>query len=273
MSALASGPLRADVFYREQGYYAPLDVLSEAEAARYRHELEKNEARFGQRFQEKFRHKPHLLAGWAWELIHHPTILDAVESVIGPDILCWESSLFTKAAASASFVSWHQDLTYWGLDADRVVTAWLALSPSTPESGCMRVIPASHLGQAVAHRDTFGQDNLLSRGQEVAVAVDESEAVDLVLRPGQASLHHVKIVHGSEPNRSADRRIGLAIRYLPPDLKQTFGAGDSATLVRGHDRHLNFEHEQEPEEDFSPRVIARHERLRQRRYAILMRNA
>ena len=97
-----------------------------------------------------------------------------------------------------------------------MVTAWVALSPSTPESGCMRVVPGTHKREVVPHQDTFGAQNMLSRGQEIAVEVDEDHAVDLVLQPGQMSLHHVKIFHGSRQNRAKDRRLGFAIRYLPP---------------------------------------------------------
>jgi len=257
--------------YASEGYWSPVDVLTADEAAAYRAALEHDEERIGGRFLAEYRHKPHLVATWAWELVHHRNVLDAVEAVIGPDILCWESALFIKAPRSPSYISWHQDLTYWGLDADRVVTAWLALSPSTPASGCMRVVPGSHQSDVLPHNDTFDADNLLSRGQEIVVDVDEADAVDLSLRPGQASLHHVKIFHGSAPNRSDDRRIGLAMRFLPPDLRQVKGEADSATLVRGRDRFGHFEHERRPAQDYAPDAVAAHARARDRRMQVLMR--
>jgi len=256
--------------YARDGYWCPVDVLTKDEAATYRSALERDEAQLGGRFLAEFRHKPHLVTNWAWDLVHHPKILDAVEAVIGPDILCWESALFIKAPRSTSYISWHQDLTYWGLDADRVVTAWLALSPSTRESGCMRVVPKSHMTDVVPHVDTFDADNLLSRGQEIAVDVDENDAVDLSLQPGQASLHHVKIFHGSAPNRSDDRRIGFAMRFLPPDMRQVKGGQDSATLVRGQDRFDHFEHERRPTEDYAPETLKAHARVRDRRMKVLM---
>lgn len=269
---MAKLPESAVAAYRADGYLFPLDVLTADEARHYRAELEADEAEHGARFAKEFRHKPHLVAGWAWQLVHHPAILDAVESVIGPDILCWESAMFTKPASSPDFISWHQDITYWGLDADDVVTAWLALSPSTPSSGCMRVVPGTHTREVVAHRDTFAETNMLSRGQEIAVDVNEDEAVDIVLAPGQASLHHVKIFHGSNPNRSSDRRIGLAVRYLPPRMRQVVGAQDSATLVRGTDRYGHFELERPPATDYAPEAVLYHEALRRRRQAILLRD-
>ena len=257
--------------YRAEGYLFPIDVLSAEEAARARAALEAHEARFGGELPKALRHKPHLTMRWADELIHHPRILDAVEDVIGPDILCWESVIFAKGPKTPDYIAWHQDITYWGLGSDDVVTAWVALSPSTVESGCMRVVPGTHTREVVPHRDTYAKENLLSRGQEIAVEVGEEQAVDIVLRPGQMSLHHVKIFHGSFQNRSADRRIGFVIRYIPPHVRQVVGAADSAMLVRGRDTAGHFELERRPVADLDPDQLAYHERLRAQRMAVLMR--
>jgi hypothetical protein len=260
--------------YRREGYLCPLRVLPAEQAARYRAALETAEAATGGPLPGAYRHKPHLLYGWAQELIRLPAVLDAVEGIIGPDILAWESVFFNKEAHTPDFISWHQDITYWGLDQEGdVVTAWLALSPSTQESGCMQVVPGTHLREVVAHADTFDERNMLSRGQEIAVEVDEAHAVDLVLQPGEMSLHHVKIFHGSRHNASADRRLGFAIRYLPPHMRQQAGAADSATLVRGEDRYGHFEPEPAPAYDLAPEALAYHRAVRERRVAILMRDA
>jgi non-haem Fe2+, alpha-ketoglutarate-dependent halogenase len=260
--------------YRRDGYLCPLAALSAGQAARYRAALEAAEAAAGGSLPGPFRHKPHLVYGWAQELIHEPAILDAVEGIIGPDILAWETVFFTKEPRTEDFISWHQDITYWGLDQQGdVVTAWLALSPSTQESGCMRVVPGTHKRDVVPHADTFGEHNMLSRGQEIAVEVDEADAVDLVLQPGQMSLHHVKIFHGSRHNAADDRRIGFAIRFLPPHVRQQVGAADSATLVRGEDRYRHFELEPAPAHDLAPEAVAYHQQVRDRRVAILMRDA
>ena len=160
--------------------------------------------------------------------------------MIGRDLLVWGCSLFIKEPNTPSIVSWHQDLTYWGLDDANEVTAWVALSPSTPESGAMRYIPGSHRHAIVAHIDTFHEDNLLSRGQEIAVDVDESEAVTVVLRPGEATFHHGRLFHASGPNTSSDRRIGVAIRYIDPAMQQVDGQMPLARLVAGTDRFGNF---------------------------------
>ena len=135
----------------------------------------------------------------------------------------------------------------------------------------MRVIPGTHASEVVPHRDTFAADNLLSRGQEISVEVDEGKAVTLELEPGQMSLHHVKLIHGSEPNPSDKRRIGLAIRYIPTRVRQTAGVTDSAMLVRGVDRFAHFHIEDRPKADLSDAAIAHHARITGETTRILMR--
>lgn len=256
---LAGKVLTADARarYAEAGYLFPLPALPAGEVADLRRHLERIEARLGGPLAGPRRHKAHLLFPWLWDLVFDPRILDPVEDLLGPDLLCWSTSFFIKEAGDPGFVSWHQDATYWGLSTPDVATAWVALSPSTVESGAMRVIPGTHRTQ-VAHRDTFNPDNLLTRGQEVTVDVDPAQAVDLVLAPGEMSLHHVLLVHGSEPNRSNERRIGFAIRYVPTHVKQVAGARDSAVLVRGVDRYRHFEAEHRPDYDLAPEAVRHH---------------
>lgn len=243
--------------FQEAGFLAPLRVMSEADAQRFRRGLEGWEERAGHKLESNLRHKVNLLFTWCDELVRHPAILDHVEDLIGPDILCWNVHLFAKDADGRSFVSWHQDSTYWGLEPADVVTAWVALSEASLTSGCMEVIPGTHLVEQLPHIDTFAKDNLLSRGQEIAVEVDESKAVRLELRPGEMSLHHIKLVHGSRPNRSGDRRIGVAIRYMPPHVRQV-RYRDSAMLVRGEDRYRNFDVDPRPQSDMDEAALAAH---------------
>lgn len=267
MSKFLSSELVAS--YHQKGVYFPISVMSSEEAASYREKLEAFETERGSALSVIENKKTHLLFTWANELIRHPSILDAVESVIGPNILCWGADFFCKEAGTKDFVSWHQDATYWGMNSDEIVTAWLALSESSVESGCMRVIPETHHEQ-IQHQDTFSEENILSRGQEVSIAVDEAQAVDVVLKPGEISLHHVLLFHSSKPNRSHHKRIGFAIRYLPTHLKQTAGK-DSATLVRGEDRFHHFELEPSPSRDFEPKMVAYHKMLSERANKILFR--
>ena len=256
--------------YREQGYVSPIRVLSDDEVAACRAKLEAIEADEAAARALKF--KPHLVFTFLDDLIRHPKVLDAVEGAIGPNILCWSANFFTKEPKTTSYISWHQDLTYWGLEPADIVTAWIALSPATVESGCMRFVPGSHKMEVVPHNDTFAEDNMLTRGQEISVDVDEEDAVDVVLQPGEMSLHHVKLIHGSNANRSADRRIGFAIRYLPAHVRQVVGDKDSAVLVRGSDSERNFEHETPPAADLDPAALAQHAAIMKRHEAILFRN-
>ena len=259
--------------YRDDGYYFPIDVLDTAEVKANRARLEAFEVEQGQPVHGPQRSKSHLLFKWVDDLMRHPRILDAVEDLIGPDILCWNTIFWIKEAKSPSFVSWHQDVRYWGLDTSELVTAWVALSPATEESGCMRVLPGSHRESVLPHRDEYHDDNLLTRGQEIAVEVDESKTVSMALAAGQASLHNVGLAHASGPNHTGDRRIGVSMHYISTRTRQTAGAWDSAALVRGEDRHGNFHHTPIPERDFDPEAIAFHERASGALRDILFRDA
>lgn len=259
MTATLSAELAAR--YAETGILCPLPAVGAAEASGLLEKFEALEKREGGKLSRSTNHKPHLLLCWLADLIRDPRILDQVESVLGPDIFCWATDFFVKNPGDRMRVTWHQDSTYWGLSKPDIVTAWVALTPSTVESGCMRVIPGSHLKDQLPHRDTFSENNLLSRGQEVGVEVDERQALDVVLAPGEMSLHHVRLIHGSEPNASSHRRIGYAIRYIAAHVRQLSGIADAATLVRGRDRHGNFMHEPRPASDFHPDAVAFHGKI------------
>ena len=256
--------------YHRTGYHFPLPVMSSADAGALRAKLEEHEKRTGSPLAGSIRHKAHLLFPWLWDLIHHPGILDPVEDILGPNLLCWTTNFFIKEARDPGYVSWHQDATYWGLSTPDVITAWVAFSPSTIEAGAMRVAAGTHKEQ-VKHRDTFNKDNLLTRGQEVEVEVDESTAVDIVLLPGEMSLHHVLLVHGSEPNQSDDRRIGFAIRYIPTHVRQIAGPRDSAVLVRGVDEQRYFDMEPRPAAALAPEALEVHRAITERQAQILYR--
>jgi non-heme Fe2+,alpha-ketoglutarate-dependent halogenase len=259
--------------YNRDGYIFPIEAMSPAEVASARSKLEGFEAKQGGPLQRPLIAMAHLYAKFVDDIIRSPRVLDPVESLIGPDILCWECAFLTKEPGGKAFFSWHQDAAYWGLEPYDVLTAWVALSPSMPETGCMRVATGSHIGELSPHKDTFGADNMLSRGQEMQVEVDEAKCVDVALRPGQMSLHHVKIAHGSGPNRGTDRRIGLVIRYVPAHVRQTAGKGDSAMLVRGQDRYGHFEPQPRPQGDFTEAGFAAHKRAIEQRLAIIMRGS
>jgi len=258
--------------YQRDGYLFPFDVLDADEVAEARWQLEVIEARLGGPLPRSLIAMPNIYAPFVDEIIRSPKILDPVESLLGPDILCWESAFLTKEPHAKSFFSWHQDAKYWGLEPYEVLTAWVALSPATRESGCMEVMTGSHIGELSPHRDTWGKDNMLSRGQEMEVAVDPARCVAMPLKPGQMSLHHVKIAHGSGPNTTDDRRIGLVIRYVPAHVRQTTGKRDTAALVRGENRYGNFDLQPRAVGNFTDEALAVHKQFIERRRAITMRN-
>ncbi|MEE8116529.1 MAG: phytanoyl-CoA dioxygenase family protein [Gemmatimonadales bacterium] len=267
MTKLLTKP-QIEQFWRD-GYIPPLRVVPEQSAREMRRQLEAYEAEHGGPLKGSVRFKSHLLFKWLNDLIRNPTILDAVEDLIGPNILVWSTDWWIKEAHSQSFVSWHQDSQYWGLDTGKLVTAWVGLSPSTIESGCMRVLPGSHLGPDLPHRDTYHDDNLLTRGQEIVEGIHESKAINLEVRTGEAAIFAFRIAHASHPNTSDDRRIGMAIRFIPPDARQTRAERDIASLVRGEDALGNFEHEPIPATDFDPVVVEFHARAEEERRQIL----
>jgi non-heme Fe2+,alpha-ketoglutarate-dependent halogenase len=254
--------------YWETGYFSPVRVFPSNEAVAMRGAIEAQEIkrgpifredrpRPGDPFQGSYRFKSHLLFKWLADAIRDPRLLDVVEPLVGPDILCWTTHWFIKEAGTVNYVSWHQDSNYWGVETDKLVTAWLAISPATLESGCLRLLPGSHRGPALDHVDTWEADNMLTRGQAI-MEVDESKAVSLELEPGEIALFDYRLAHASDPNHSNDRRIGIGIRYIPTDARQVVGDWDSASLVRGTDRHGNFELEPEPTMDFDPIAVALH---------------
>src|SRR3954470_11917849 len=220
--------------YWRDGFVPKIRVMSRADAERARGQLEDYEKRTGAPLRGNLRHKAHLLFPFLADIVRRDVLLDAIEDLYGPDLLCWTSNFFIKEANHPALVSWHQEATSWGLSKPDVVTAWVALTPSNMANGAMGVIPGSHKREQLPHRDTFDKNNLLTRGQEVAVDVDPASAYYLNLEPGEASLHHVLLVHGSAPKTLGDRRIGFAIRYIPTSVRQLHG-DDGASLVRGVD--------------------------------------
>ncbi len=259
--------------YRRDGYYFPVPVLSQHEVADLRARLEAFEATQGGKLQAAQRNKSHLLFKWLDDLIRDPRVVDPMEDLLGPDILCWNTLFWIKDAGSPSFVSWHQDITYWGLAGGDVVTCWLALSPASETSGCMRVMPGSHQGALMAHEDRFAEGNMLTRGQEISDAIDEDEAVHMTLRSGEMSIHDVRLAHASGPNCPDDRRIGVSMHFMPTRAYQSGGAWDSAALVRGSDGHGHFRHTPRIARDLDPEAVAFHEKATAAVREILYRDA
>ncbi|MEM6623341.1 MAG: phytanoyl-CoA dioxygenase family protein [Pseudomonadota bacterium] len=252
--------------YQRDGFLCPIDIFSAEEVAQHRAAVEGLERDFDGELPRKVGDYLRVTSFAATDVplrvARDPRILDRVESILGPDIMMWSCEYFIKEAGTQHVVSWHQDLTYWGMDgSDHEITAWVALSPATAASGCMKFVPGSHKQQIVPHEDTFADDNLLSRGQEIAVDVDEAEAVVAALQPGQMSLHHGRLFHASGPNTSDDRRIGLVVRYIRPDTPATGKGRDYGVLMRGADRVGNRINVVPPPGSFTPANLALYEEI------------
>ena len=259
--------------FKRDGYVFPIDILDADEVADLRRRLEAREALQGGSIEPGQRAKSHLLFKWLDDLIRDPRILDPVGQLIGPNILCWNTIFWIKDVGSKSFVSWHQDNRYWGLSSPQVVTAWLALSPASLESGCMRVMPGTHIGDVLPHEDKYDDANMLTRGQEITEGVDDDHAVHMPLEVGQMSFHNYRLAHASGANNAPDRRIGVSMHFMPTDTQQIVGEWDSAALVRGEDIFGNFAPTPIPEMDFDPVAMAFHVRAQKAQSDVLYTGA
>jgi hypothetical protein len=235
--------------YNTEGYLPGRPLLTAEETAFYRDGCERccgPVQKDGTRRQSTNRVKPYLLFPWAASLVRHKRVLDCVESLIGPDIMVFHTTVWMKEPHSENFVPWHQDATYFGLAPFEHVTAWVALTDSTRENGCVQMIPRSHTTGQRPHFDQPDPKAMLSRGQTLADTVDEDGAVDMVLAAGDVSFHHTLAFHRSGMNRTGERRIGIGFSYIPTRVKHVGPTRLSATLVRGVDRYEHFDHEPAP---------------------------
>jgi len=245
--------------YERTGVVFPIAAIPAADMAGFRRQLEEFLARHEWPLDLSTRHNPHFYLKWASELVHHPAVLDAVEDLLGPDILAWRSAFFVKRANDPGFIDWHQDATYWDLTSEELITAWVALTDCTVENGCLQVVEGSHAWPQLAHRNQRGGTNRLIRGQVVAVDVPADRVRNVELRAGEIALFHLRMVHGSAANASGTLRCGLAIRYLHPRCYPKRNRA-FATLVRGVDGAGNFEHVRPPRYDYDPQAMAWHAR-------------
>lgn len=250
--------------YARDGFISGVKIVEQARAAIHRKAMEKAEATIG---SLHYKTKAHTILQSPLELATLPSVLDIVEALIGPDILIYNVTYVVKEANTASHVSWHQDLTYWGLSHDDQVSMWIALSPATLESGCMRMLPGSQALGRQHHALTEDQSNVLLQGQTV-LGIDESKAVTCALAPGEASFHHGWTLHASMPNNSSDRRIGLNVQYIAAHVRQTKHNIDSAMLVRGVDQHHHFTPDMPAKSDLNPEALVRQADLEARYLAI-----
>ena len=267
--------------FEQNGYLCPLQVLNAGEVKHYlscyldyiaHHKQRLDSLRPNQHYQVLS--ETHFVLPWVYEIVSNPRILDVVGTLLGPNLLAWNTNWFSKMPGEKTYVGWHQDGTYWNLRPPTVVTAWVALSPSISSNGCMRVVPGTHRQPMMLQRETYIPENALSRGQEIAAEVDERQAVDLDLQPGEMSLHHIWIVHGSNINTSPDTpRIGIAIRYTKPEVVQESPMKPLALLVRGRDNYGNFEILPPPKHDLPSEQNQKHKVIVNRIRAGIMTTA
>ena len=245
--------------YHEDGYVVPRCRLPESLMVRIRASLDRLIA------ENPGRRPEHLVLRWGGganalptdaeflDYVRTPEFLDLVGQLLGPDLICWGAHVFCKPAGDGLEVPWHQDGEYWPIRPLATCTVWLALDAATPENGCLRLVPGSQRGQSVYHHRLEERPERAINMMIDDPRFDEAGAVDVVLEPGQMSIHDVYMVHGSTANRSAKRRAGLAIRYMPASslydrsIKRKGGAAairqDMSKrpiyLVRGRDRASN----------------------------------
>jgi len=239
--------------YRHDGFLFPFPALGEQERAVCLAGLERYERWLGSTVPKadlKWRTQPHALLPWYAELVRHPRILDVVEDLIGPDILVWTATFFIKEPDSPTFAAWHQDLTYFGLEPQELVTAWVALTDASAEAGCMEVLSAKGAPRQMRHAALRLKDSINRTGQTITEPLDESGAVTMALPAGSFSLHHGLCPHRSAPNRAQHRRIGLGINYIPAHVRPTGAVRMSAMLARGRDAHGHFELFEPPATEF-----------------------
>ena len=248
--------------YRANGYVAPLDALDAAAVAHYRGELERTEAHLGgslMAIDRKYRGNLHMMCRWMDELARTPAILDAVESLIGPDILLYTSRFFIKEPNSEGIAAWHQDCTYFGLRPYDHVTAWVALSDVTEDAGPLEFAVGSHIRGALLQKSGVVKNSVNTAGQIIVEWFDQSRIDRAIVRAGQFSLHHTCVVHQSAPNRRDERRIGIALSYIPTRTRYIGNRRMPAYLVRGQDTYGHFDLQPPPARDFGAEEVARHE--------------
>lgn len=239
--------------YQRDGFVSPIDCISSEEAAGFFRKIEAYEKMAGEDVSKNIRVRSVLAFKWLIDLARHPQIAGALQDTIGPNVLLFLSGVWSKRPGTDTFVSWHQDGAYNPFDRNDGATAWIALTDSTPEKGNIKVIPGSHR-EVIQHVENFDDDNILSRGQTVP-DVDVSKAVDMPMKAGQFSIHHELLVHGSAPNTTAERRLGISFACVPTEAKPLSGP-NTGVLIAGKNLPGHWVLNKEPAFDLDPVGLA-----------------
>ena len=265
--------------YWENGFLCPIPAISTQQCEDWRAELEAIESDWldnglPRALNVYKRVNAHLVMPLAYKIAAHSAILDVVEGILGPDVLLYSTEFLIKEPHTKHVVTMHQDLAYWGLgEIDGILTAWLALTPATPQSGCMDFVKGSHKSPIIPHEDSFDELNLLSRGQEIKVNVAEEDKSSGALATGEMSLHHGLMIHGSGANTSDDRRIGVVMRFLSPHVKKPNNAPDYGVAMRGNCDTGNFTLCHAPKGLFNPEDLLIYEEIRTEQARVMMAGA
>ena len=256
-------PQQAD-YFRYNGFLFPLQALTPEEIATCLAGLARLEKELGSPVADadiKWRSHAYAHSPWFNDLIRHPRLLDAVEDLIGPDILVWTSTFFIKEPRSPTFAAWHQDATYFGLEPKESVCAWVALTDASHEAGCMEALSSRGAPRQLSHA-ALGLANSINRaGQTIVEALDESSPVTMSLPAGSFSLHHELAVHRSSPNNASHRRIGIGLNYIPAHVRVEGPVRLRAMLVRGEDRYGHFDLIEPPSAERDAAALAVHKQV------------
>jgi non-heme Fe2+,alpha-ketoglutarate-dependent halogenase len=248
--------------YQHNGFLFAIPALTDAEIATCLAGLQQLETELGSPVADadvKWRSHAYAHSVWFNNLIRHPKILDAIEDVIGPNILVWTSTFFIKEPHSPTFAAWHQDGTYFGLNPHEQVCAWVALTDASREAGCMEHL-SSQGAPRQRHHAPLGLANSINRaGQTIMETLDETNPVAMALPAGSFSLHHEFAVHRSAPNNAAHRRVGIGLNYIPTHVRVEGPVRCCAMLVRGEDTYGNFDLIEPPTAERDAAALAAHQ--------------
>ena len=228
--------------FEQNGCLFPLPILTPEEVNRYHSAITRLETSLGDSTPKHFFGQTHLHFPEFYELATHPRIMEVAADILGPNLLIHSTTIFHKEPGKNTYASWHQDGYFMDLSSPEFLTCWVAMTDSTPENGCVKVIPGTHKLQKLPHGSTsISKKNLLGSGLEIVGDIDTDAAVDVTLTPGDMSLHHVYAVHGSEPNNSDKHRLGYVVKIIPTHVSQSY-PHFPVVMARGEDAYGHWSH-------------------------------
>jgi non-haem Fe2+, alpha-ketoglutarate-dependent halogenase len=250
--------------WRRDGFLSPFALLDAEELQLCRDGLRRFEDWLGGPVngvaEMKWRTMPYLVLPWAANLAHDPRILDAVEDLLGPDLLIYTSTFFIKEPRSPTIAAWHQDSTYYGLEPKEEVTVWIALTDASQAAGCMEALSFKGEPRQLRHAARVVENSVNRASQKIVEPLDDSAPVAMPLAAGSYSLHHGLCPHRSGPNGADHRRIGLGLNYIPTHVRPAGSVKPAAMLVRGVDRYRHFEPVEAPKAELDAEAVAVHDR-------------